>query len=125
MYTMTREVCIQQYFSDLYASKSPSAEAAAKAYGLCPQLIRCRNHHNFARQDARVEQQILGSKKEELLVQWILGEERRSFTPTHARIRDFASRILRLSRGRKPVGKTRYHAFFNDIQTLGRRGELQ
>lgn len=101
---MDREYIIHKCLTALHNNEFPSAAAAARAYNLCERLVRRRALRNVTRQEARVEQQLLSLEQERLLVQWILDEERRGFAPTHARIRDFASRILQLNGGQKSVG---------------------
>jgi len=82
-----------------------SLKAACKAKGAPYSTVYDRYRGRPTRTQARERQQLLSSKQEELLVQWILDREQVGQAPNHAQVRAMASLISVEGGGPSHVGK--------------------
>jgi hypothetical protein len=96
------QLAIRDYKNGVYSSQ----KAAAAAYNVPRSTFRDRLQKNRQPPRAAHEwQQRLTSPQEEFLVQWIQEEEARGYSPSHARAREMATRVLRANGDTKPLGK--------------------
>jgi hypothetical protein len=98
------EHSIQLALDDLHASRFTSIRAAARAHNVNYRTLARRAQGGISKRAARVEQQLLSSAQEEILVQWILDLEQAGNAPNHAQLREMASLISRISGGSGILG---------------------
>jgi hypothetical protein len=91
------EEAIQGAISDLESGVFTSQRAAAKAWGVPRSSIQRRLQGSVPHAIAHQQQQRLTPEQEAFVVDWILEEDARSLPPSHARVREMATRILSLS----------------------------
>lgn len=100
-----REVAIQSAIADLNSGVFTSQRQAARAYGIPRSTLQGRLEGRTNRVAAHHHQQRLTPEQEDFIVQWILEEESRVQPPSHARVREMATRVLRMNGDHEPLGK--------------------
>jgi hypothetical protein len=101
----SREVTLQAAISDLNNGVFTSIRACAKAYHVPRSTLSDRLAHRPTRSMARQQQQRLSPEQEEFIAAWILMEDSAGCPPSHARVRDMATRILQMGGDATPLGK--------------------
>jgi hypothetical protein len=99
------EEAIQGAIRDLGSGVFTSQRAAAKAYCVPRSSIQRRLQGSIPHAIAHQQQQRLTPEQEAFIVDWILKEDTRSLPPSHARVREMATRILRLSSDYEPLSQ--------------------
>jgi hypothetical protein len=100
-----RELSIQSAIRDLESGVYTSQRAAAKAWGVPRSTLQDRLDGRQPRAIAHQHEQRLSPEQEEFLVEWILDKDSRAQPPSHARVREMATRILRLGGDPNPLGQ--------------------
>jgi hypothetical protein len=80
---------VQYYFSTDFAS----IRGKARAWNVAPNTFLRRVNRGLTRRDGHYTQQILSPTQENMLVSWILEQERLGHVPIHQRVREFAAQI--------------------------------
>ena len=106
-----REQAIQLAIRDLESGVYTSQRAAAAAWGIPRSSLRARLAGRLPHAIAHQNQQRLSSVQEDFLVNWILDEDSRAQPPSHARVREMATRILRLGNDHDPLGQRWLQSF--------------
>ncbi|RYN90015.1 hypothetical protein AA0119_g11278, partial [Alternaria tenuissima] len=100
-----REVAFTSAIRDLNAGIFKSQRQAAQAYGVprssLQERMKGRQPHAIAHQ----QQQRLTPEQEAFLVDWILDEDSRAQPPSHPRVREMATRLLRMNGDHEPLGQ--------------------
>ena len=100
-----REVAFNNAIRDLNAGIFRSQRQAAQAYGVprssLQERMKGRQPHAIAHQ----QQQRLTPEQEAFLVDWILDEDSRAQPPSHPRVREMATRLLRMNGDHEPLGQ--------------------
>jgi hypothetical protein len=99
-----REHAIQCAISDYKSGVYTGQRKAAAAYGIPRSLLRSRLEGHTPHTIAHAQQQRLTPEQEGFLVRWILEEDARSQPPSHARVREMATRILQVNGDHDPLG---------------------
>jgi len=100
-----RETAIQFAIADLNSSIKKSQHAACSKWGI-PQLsLQERLDGSKPHAIAHSHQQRLTPEQEEFLTQWILDKDSRAQPPSHPRVREIATRILRMNSDTRPLGR--------------------
>jgi hypothetical protein len=100
-----REHAIQSAIRDINSGVYTSQRAAAKAWGVPRSTLQNRIDGRLPRTIARQHQQRSSPEQEEFLVDWILDEDARAHPPSPARVREMATRILRLNNDHEPLSQ--------------------
>ena len=100
-----RETAIQFAIADLNSGVEKSQRAACKKWGIPRSSLQERLNGSKPHAIAHSHQQRLTPEQEEFLVQWILGEDSRAQPPSHPRMREMATRILRMNGDIRPLGR--------------------
>ena len=103
--TSEREKSINSAIEDLKNGKFNSVRAASTAYKLPRTTLRDRLAGATNRNASHEHQQRLTPAQEDFLVDWILEQDLQGFPPSHARVREMASQILRMNGDIIPLGK--------------------
>jgi hypothetical protein len=101
----TRELAIQSAIHDLNSGVYTSQRQASKAYGIPRTTLQARLAGHQPHAIAHQNQQRLTPDQEEFLVEWILDEDLRAQPPSHNRVREMATRILRMNGDNAPLGQ--------------------
>ena len=88
-----------------------SAKKALKEWGIPYHMLTNRLHSAEPHSVAHSHQQRLSDVQEKHLVNWILAQEALGLPLTHAQIREFAGRILKVKGDGDPVGKSWMQSF--------------
>ena len=99
-----REVAIQNTIRDLSAGVFTSQRKAAKAYGVPRSSLQARLAGHQTHATAHQHQQRLTPGQEDFLAEWIFDKDSRAQPPTHARVREMATRILHMNNDFRPLG---------------------
>ena len=100
-----RETAIQSAIADLNSGVEKSQRAVCKKWGVPRSSLQERLNGRVPNAIAHHHQQRLTPEQEEFLVEWILDEDTRAQPPSHARVREMATRILRMNGDTQPLGK--------------------
>jgi hypothetical protein len=103
------EAAIQDYRTGRYSS----VRAAAKAYGISRTTLQARVNGRTNRATSHEYRQRLTPAQETFLVQWILDEESYGRPPTHARLRQMATRLLSAGGETRALGKNWTEGFLS------------
>lgn len=101
----TRETAIQSAIADLNSGVEKSQRAVCKKWGVPRSSLQERLNGRVPNAIAHHHEQRLTPEQEEFLVEWILDEDTRAQPPSHARVREMATRILRMNGDTQPLGK--------------------
>jgi hypothetical protein len=99
------EEALQGAIRDLESGVFTSQRAAAKAWAVPRTSIQRRLQGSVPHAIAHQQQQRLTPEQESFIVDWILEEDARSLPPSHARVREMATRILKLGGDHEPLGQ--------------------
>jgi 4-hydroxybenzoate polyprenyltransferase len=99
------EKSIHAAIQDLKNGVFTSERAAARAYGVPRSTLKDRLRGSTNRIASHEFQQRLSREQEEYLADWIIELDREGNAPSHARVREMASRILRQSGDTQSLGK--------------------
>jgi hypothetical protein len=106
-----------------------SIRATALAYDVNRSTLTRRLDGGFTRSQGHSKQQLLSIRQEEMLIIWILEQERLGHAPTHQRVREFAAKIRGCSGENPHIGKhwlTRFMKRNLAIRTkIGRKIDYQ
>jgi hypothetical protein len=106
-----REVAFNNAIRDLNASIFTGQRQAAQAYGVprssLQERMKGRQPHAIAPQ----QQQRLTTEQETFLVDWILDEDSRAQPSSHPRVREMATRLLRMNGDHEPLRQLRIPQF--------------
>ena len=83
-----------------------SAKKASKEWGIPYHTLTDRLHSAEPHSVAHSHQQRLSDVQEKHLVNWILAQEALGLPLTHAQIREFAGRILKVKGDSNPISKS-------------------
>jgi hypothetical protein len=100
-----RETAIQFAIADLDSGVEKSQRAACKKWRVPRSSLQERLNGSKPHAIAHSHQQRLTPEQEEFLVQWILDEDSRAQPPSHPRVREMATRILRMNGDTRPLGR--------------------
>jgi DNA-binding Lrp family transcriptional regulator len=100
-----REVAIQCAIAELNSGVRISQRALAKKWGVPRSTLQERVKGRSRHAIAHSYQQRLTPEQEEFLVEWILDEDSRAQPPSHPRVREMATRILRMNGDTRPLGQ--------------------
>jgi hypothetical protein len=100
----TREHNIHLAIADLESGVLKSQRQASLTYGIPRSTLQARLGGTPNRRAAHRHQQRLSPKQEQVLVDWILDGDRHAQPPSPARVREMATRILRLNHDHEPLG---------------------
>jgi hypothetical protein len=100
-----REHAIQSAISDLKSGVYTSQRKAAAAYGIPRSSLQHRLKGSAPHAIAYYQQQRLTLEQEDFLVKWILKEDARSQPPSHARVREIATQILKINGDHDRLGQ--------------------
>jgi hypothetical protein len=101
----SREVAIQSAISDLDSGIFRSVRAASKAWGVPRSTLQGRLAGRQSHAIAHQHQQRLSLEQEEDLVKWILDQDLRDQPPSHARLREMATKVLHENGDDAPLGQ--------------------
>jgi hypothetical protein len=101
----TREFAIQSAIQDLESGVFTSQRQACKAWGINRSTLQGRLAGQQSHAIAHQHQQRLSPEQEDFVVEWILDEDSRAQPPSHARVREMATRILRMNGDHDPLGQ--------------------
>jgi hypothetical protein len=99
-----REFLIQSAIADLDAGIFSSQRQACRAYNIPESTLRGRRAGQQRHAIAHQQQQRLTPEQEQFLVDWIIDEDLRAHPPSHGRVREMATRILRMNNDHEPLG---------------------
>jgi hypothetical protein len=99
-----KEAAIQSAIADLESGVFTSQRQAANAYNISPSTLRGRLAGQQPHATAHQHQQRLTPKQENFVAEWILDKDSRAQPPTHARVREMATRVLRINNDTTPLG---------------------
>ena len=106
-----------------------SIRATALAYGVDRTTLTRRLNGGFQRTKGHTSQQLLSPGQEDILVTWVLEQERLGHAPTHQRVREYAAKISGYSGQGSYIGKnwlTRFMTRHPDVRTkIGRKIDYQ
>jgi len=100
-----KEFAIQSAIADYNSGVFTSLRKAAERYGIAESTLRGRRRGQQPHAIAHQQQQRLTPEQEAFLIDWILDEDSRAQPPSHARVREMATRILRMNGDTQPLGK--------------------
>jgi hypothetical protein len=100
-----RELAIDSAIAAFNAGVYPSLRKAAKALGVPRSTLQDRINGRQSHATAHSYQQRLTPEQEAFLVEWILDEDSRAQPPSHLRVREMATRILRMNGDTQPLGQ--------------------
>jgi transposase-like protein len=95
---------IDQAVDEVFSGCEISIRAVARKWGVAPSTLSDRVNGGIGRQQGHEIQQTLSCAQEEILIKWIIEQERLRHAPTHQRIREFAAQIAYHSGGNASVG---------------------
>ena len=99
------EEALRGAIRDLESGVFTSQRAAARAWDVPRSSLRRRLQGSVPHAIAHQQQQRLTPEQEAFIVDWILEEDTRCLPPSHARVREMATRILRLGGDHEPLGQ--------------------
>jgi hypothetical protein len=100
-----REVATQSAIADLNSGVFTSQRQVARAYGIPRSTLQGRLEGRTNRVVAHHHQQRLTPEQEDFIVQWILEEGSRVLPLSHARVREMATRVLRMNGDHERLGQ--------------------
>ena len=92
---------VAEYNAGLFTSQRKAAAAHGVARSSLQERLAGRQPHAIAHQ----HQQRLTPEQEDFVAEWILSEDSRAQPPTHARVREMATRILHMNHDHNPLGE--------------------
>ena len=95
---------IDQAVDEVFSGCEISIRAVARKWGVASSTLSNRVNEVIGRQQGYEMQQALSAAREEMLVKWIIGQERLGHAPTHQRIREFEAQIASHSGGNSTIG---------------------
>jgi len=99
-----RETAIQSAIKDIKSGVFTSQRKAAAAYGVPRTSLQARLAGHATHAIAHQHQQRLTPEQEDFVVDWIIEEDSRARPPSHARVREMATQILRQNHDFTPLG---------------------
>jgi DDE superfamily endonuclease/Tc5 transposase DNA-binding domain/helix-turn-helix, Psq domain len=120
---------IDQAVDEVFSGCEISIRAVARKWGVASSTLSDRVNGGIGRQQGHEMQQTLSCAQEEILIKWIIEQERLGHAPTHQRIREFAAQIAYHSGGNASVGVNWHQRFLHRnplIRTkIGRKMDYQ
>lgn len=124
-----REATISFAIADYRAGRFSSINKCADAYGIPKSTLKGRLKGAQSKTVSNQHQQRLSAEQESFLSEWVLEEDARGFSPSHARLREMASKILKLNGDQIPLGQlwvTNYLRRHPELASrVGRKPEAQ
>jgi Tc5 transposase DNA-binding domain len=109
---------IEEAVQHVFSSRRHTIRPTARAWNVSSSTLSRRINGGCTRREGHSSQQLLSPVQEEILVSWILEQERLGYAPTHQRVREFAARI-RACAGEDPqIGKNWLGWFFQRNPTV-------
>jgi Tc5 transposase DNA-binding domain len=84
---------IDQAIESVKRAELSSIRATAAAFGVDRTTLTRRLNGGYQRNNGHTSQQLLSPRQEDMLVKWVLEQERLGHAPTHQRIREYAAKI--------------------------------
>jgi transposase len=99
------EISMQNAIEDYNSGRIPSYRAAAIKWGVSKSTLYDRIKGRTSQHVAQQPQQRLNPEQESFLAEWVIEQDAQGFSPSHARVREMALRILQINGDAKPLGK--------------------
>jgi Tc5 transposase DNA-binding domain len=84
---------MNQAINSVERAELRSIRATALAYGVDRTTLTWRLNGGFQRNKGHTSQQLLSPGQEDILVTWVLEQERLGHAPMHQRVREYAAKI--------------------------------
>jgi Tc5 transposase DNA-binding domain len=96
---------IDQAIKSVERAELSSIRATAAAFSVNRTTLTQRLNRGYQRNNGHTSQQLLSPRQEDMLVKWVLEQERLGHAPTHQRIHEYAAKISGYSGQGSHIGK--------------------